>query len=200
MRKNNIIFYSPCSFTDLAFRCLVDDFSKIQCHVKTVSNLSEFLLALKSINPSENTIIIIDLIKQFASWRVDYLCALWNFRRIANDSDLSNVPFLLLGKRNQRLPSFLHHIPLIYNLEKLEINLSQIFKYNKNSLLVPIKKIRKKKKFLIYAIISGFDTTEIAIMLNTSLKNIRNRQELLMRQIGLRNRYEIALLAGKILF
>ncbi|HFG6469228.1 TPA: hypothetical protein ACGHUI_004641, partial [Salmonella enterica subsp. enterica serovar Newport] len=66
--------------------------------------------------------------------------------------------------------------------------------------LAPIKKIRKKKKFLIYAIISGFDTTEIAIMLNTSLKNIRNRQELLMRQIGLRNRYEIALLAGKILF
>ncbi|EGI6283819.1 hypothetical protein AHY63_004757 [Salmonella enterica subsp. enterica serovar Telhashomer] len=63
-----------------------------------------------------------------------------------------------------------------------------------------MKKIRKKKKFLIYAIISGFDTTEIAIMLNTSLKNIRNRQELLMRQIGLRNRYEIALLAGKILF
>ncbi|ECB7890902.1 hypothetical protein E1344_24215 [Salmonella enterica subsp. enterica serovar Bareilly] len=199
MKKNTVILYTPCSFTDLAFRYVVQNISTFQCQVKTVLNLSEFLLGLKLIKASENNIIVIDLIEQSAHWRVDYLCALWNFRRIVNNNDLGNVSFLLLGNTKQMLPSFLHHIPLICNLEKLEIYLLQALSCKNNFLLKPIKKINKNKRFLMYAITEGFNTTETSIALNTSLKNIRNRQEALMRQMGLKNRYEIALLAGKIL-
>lgn len=196
---NSIILYTQCSFTDLAFRSVSQNFSTLQCHVKTVSNLSEFLHSLKSIKSSENAIIVIDLIKQSAFWRVNYLNALWNFRRISNNNDIRNVPFLLLGDRTQTLPSFLHHIPLIYDLEKIEIHLLNTLNCKKHYMLTPIKKINKKKRFLMYTITEGFNLTDTAFTLNVSVKSIRNRQEALMRQIGLKNRYEMALLAGKLL-
>lgn len=52
----------------------------------------------------------------------------------------------------------------------------------------------------MYATIKCFNATETAIALNTSLKDVKNRQEALMRQMGLKSHHEIALLAGKILF
>lgn len=53
---------------------------------------------------------------------------------------------------------------------------------------------------MMYAIIKSFNATETEITLNTSLKDVRIRQEALMRQMGRKNRHEIALHAGKILF
>ncbi|ECN9266975.1 hypothetical protein ZL58_23510 [Salmonella enterica subsp. enterica serovar Typhimurium] len=196
---NNIILYTPCNFTDLSVRSAVQNFATLQCHVKTVSNFSEFLLCLKSIKPSESTIVIIDLIEQSTFWRVNYLCLLWNYRRVSNNSHIRNIPFLLLGNIKLTIPSFLNHIPLVSDLKKLEVNLIQILNYKKRYLLAPIKKISKNKMFLLHAISDGFNAAETAISMNTSAKSIRNRQEALMRQMGLKNRYEVALLSGKIL-
>lgn len=197
---NNIILYTSCSFTDLACRSVVQNFSSFQCDVTTVSTFSDLFISLRSIRKTDKTLIVIDLIRQSAYWRVNYLCALWNFRRMANNSHVMQIPFLLVGNVGLTLPGFLHHIPISFDLKDFEYKIFLVFNHKERFFLKPLKKISKNRKFLIYAVTKGLNTTQTAFIFKTSAKNIQSRHETLMKQIGLRNRYELALLSGKVLF
>ncbi|HGT6054098.1 TPA: hypothetical protein ACM4E9_004237 [Escherichia coli] len=198
---NNIILYSPCSYTELAIRDISATPSLFQYNIINVSRFVDLLIYLNSMDVDDRNIIIIDINEKSANWRVNYLSMLWNFRRIASHSyQLKKTSFLLLANEKQSLPSFLNHLPLLISARQVEHALLHVINNMDNYILKPITTINRKKRFMIYAITKGLSTAQIAGLLNITLKSARNRQELLMRQIGIKNRYELALLSGIVLF
>ncbi|EBD7338770.1 hypothetical protein OE847_003721 [Salmonella enterica] len=196
---NNIILYSPCRFTALAIRRMASKLYSSHGNVIQCSDFSNLLVHIDTVKNNNRLVIIIDMNSKSAHWKANYLCTLWNVRRIANrNKRIKAISFLALGDTQQKSPPFLQHIPLLREINLLEHALSRVFQYEENYILKPIKNDIKIKVFLIFAITKGLNNTQIAIILNVSVKSVRNRQEALMREIGLRKRYEFAFLCGKV--
>lgn len=126
---------------------------------------------------------------------------LWNFRRIANhNNQLRKIPFVLLGSGYKELPFFLKHLHTIKDTEQFEYIALNTFNFPYKFVLEPVSNITKSKRFMIYAATKGFSTRQTATLLKLSVKSTHNRQQLLMRLIGIKNRYEFALISGQVLF
>lgn len=198
---NNIILYSPCGFTTLAIRSMVSKFHSSRSNVIQASDFSNLLIHINAVENNRKILIVVDMNSKSAHWKANYLCTLWNLRRMAkHNKRIKKIPFLSLGNTQQKLPFFLRNIPSFRDANQLRHAIIHVFNYEEDYVIKPITNEVRMKIFLIYAITKGLSVAQIAIILNVSVKSVRNRQEALMREIGLKKRYEFAFLCGRVIY
>lgn len=196
---NNVILYSPCCFTALTIRNVASQYYYSQYNIVHLSEFSNLLTHINSIECNNKILIIVDLNSKSAHWKANYLCAFWHLRRMAiHNKKIKKISFLALGTSKQKPPFFLQDISLLRDVNQLMSTMIHFFDSEDNYLLKPIKNDIEMKAFLIYALTKGLNTIQIAIVLNVSEKSVRNKLEALMREIGLRKSYEFALFSGNV--
>ncbi|EKH3110250.1 hypothetical protein O7N79_004338 [Salmonella enterica] len=144
-----------------------------------------------------NSVIVVDMFERTLKEVINRIYFIWNLRRLMSDDIIKSIPCIILGGSDRLFPaSFVcvsknTSIKQLRNIIRMMFNKGESNFKKKHSPRRPLCKTQRK---IIDETMKGGATKDIARKMNLDIKRVFYNRNRIMRELGLRNRHELALL------
>lgn len=202
MKKLFII--SPCAFTKKGFSNLELHEKMSDVEIINVESYEEVVTHIEmEANPSEPSLIIVDMTIRLRTLRTRQLATVWNLRRIMyTNPKLRKVPFVLFGIKEQSRLTLLHWINSHNSLESLIDRIDNIYKKHEdysNCNGIKQKGLEKRQRILLEQLMKGYSIQKLSIKMHTCSHNLFYSRDRLIAKLGLYDRYDFIALSEELI-